>query len=149
MEQYNLNRFLEAQDKGLFEFVVDELRTGKKRTHWMWFIFPQLKNLGQSPKAKFFGISDAEEARAFMANDVLSRRLREVSEIVLSLPEDNPEEIFGWLDSLKLKSCMTLFDYVMPNDVFDKVLNKLYGGERDQLTLKYLKEKDNMWDLLQ
>lgn len=149
MEQYNLNRFLEAQDKGLFEFVVDELRTGKKRTHWMWFIFPQLKNLGQSPKAKFFGISDAEEARAFMANDVLSRRLREVSEIVLSLPEDNPEEIFGRLDSLKLKSCMTLFDHVVPNDVFDKVLNKLYGGERDQLTLKYLKEKDNMWDLLQ
>ncbi|MDE5838477.1 MAG: DUF1810 domain-containing protein [Paramuribaculum sp.] len=136
-DTYNLARFVRTQETA-YPIAVEELRMGIKRTHWMWFIFPQLKHLGFSANSKHFGISGKEEALAYLDNKVLGERLREVSEILLNLPADNAVSIFGELDSMKLRSSMTLFDSVAPDDVFAKVLSKFFNGERDSRTIQIL-----------
>lgn len=136
-----LNRFLDAQ-RFSYETGLAELRRGRKTGHWIWFIFPQMKGLGHSPMANYYGISSLEEARAYLEDAVLGTHLREVTTAVLSHPSaDIAEMMGGGLDAMKLRSSMTLFDVVSPNDIFAQVLDTFYGGERDPLTLELLKIK--------
>ena len=136
----DLERFVEAQ-KWNYENALSELKTGRKRSHWMWYIFPQMRGLGRSPMAEIYGIADLAEAREYLAHDILGSRLREVCGVILNLSTSDAVEVFGDIDSLKLKSSMTLFDLVAPNDVFAQVLEKYYHGKRDINTLKLLEGK--------
>ena len=133
----DLERFVEAQSWN-YEVAVAELRAGKKRSHWMWYIFPQMRGLGRSSMAEMYGIAGLDEARRYLEHEVLGKRLREVCEAILGLSTDDAHEVFGDIDSLKLKSSMTMFDLVSSDDIFARVLDKYYGGERDNKTLKLL-----------
>ena len=138
-KNYYLERFLEEQERH-YECALREIKNGKKESHWMWFIFPQLKVLGQSGMAKFYGISDLDEARAYIEHPVLGARLREISSALLSLKENNPRIVMGHPDHLKLCSCMTLFSKATEdNQVFIDVINKFYNGKMDNLTLSFIK----------
>lgn len=130
---YNLKRFVDAQE-GIYPIALRELQEGRKRSHWMWFVFPQLMHLGHSYNSKFYGISGTEEAAAYLENHILGQRLREVCEVILDLSTNDAEEVFGGIDSRKLRSSMTLFDIVSPNDVFARVLDKYFNGKGDQRT---------------
>ena len=136
-----INRFREPQ-KNYFEQACRELRNGRKTSHWIWYIFPQLKSLGRSETAKYYGINDLEEARAYLAEPTLRSRLIEISEALLGLSENDPRRVMGYPDDLKLRSSMTLFAAADPDcPVFQQVLDKYFNGEPDPLTLKLLKEK--------
>ncbi len=137
---FNLNRFLEAQEH-VFPTALFELKEGRKRSHWMWYIFPQLKFLGHSYKSKFYGISGADEAFAYLENPILGQRLREVSMTILNLSTNNASDVFGNIDSSKLRSSMTLFDMVSPNDIFARVLDKYFNGQRDCRTINIMQQK--------
>ena len=141
-DSFNLNRFIIAQD-AVYDTVVAELSDGCKRSHWMWYRFPQLKHLGHSYNAKFYGISGWEEAKAYLANPILDARLRKVSEIILALPGNDARDVFGGIDAIKLRSSMTLFDLVAPNDIFSRVLEKYFNGKRDRRTIAIVNEGDN------
>lgn len=136
-DRHNLRRFIQAQDF-VFPTVLKELQSGRKRSHWMWFIFPQLKHLGHSHNARFYGISGLDEARTYLDDAVLGERLRRVAMTILELPTDDAVEVFGGIDSMKLRSCMTLFDMVSPGDIFARVLDKYFDGRRDNITIEYL-----------
>lgn len=138
-DNHNLNRFVEAQEYS-YPIALGELREGRKRSHWMWYIFPQLKHLGHSCNSQFYGISGIEEATAYLQHPVLGPRLREVSEAILNLPSTDPREVFGGIDALKLRSSMTLFDRVSPDDIFSRVLDKYFSSRRDPRTLKILEQ---------
>ena len=133
----NLERFLGAQQSAYPEALA-EIRQGKKRSHWMWFIFPQLRGLGNSTTAWYYGIENLEEAKSYLAHPILGQRLREITAVLLTLQTQNPAEIFGWTDSMKLRSSMTLFYLASGEALFARVLQKYYGGTRDDLTLKML-----------
>lgn len=136
---YYLERFLDAQ-KDCYECALSEIKNGRKESHWMWFIFPQLKILGHSGMAKFYGISSLDEAIAYIEHPVLGARLREISNALLSLEETEPRRVMGHPDHLKLRSCMTLFaNATEDNQVFIDVINKFYDGKMDNLTLSYIK----------
>ncbi|MBE2280193.1 MAG: DUF1810 domain-containing protein [Ignavibacteriaceae bacterium] len=136
--KYNLQRFLDAQNSD-YKKAFDEISHGKKTGHWMWYIFPQLKGLGNSHYAVHYGIANIEEAEEFLNHNILGIRLIEISELLLSLNQSNPVEIFGVIDSLKLKSCMTLFGQVNNKSrVFEEVLKKYFAGIPDKLTLDLL-----------
>jgi len=123
----------------VFDEALAELRAGSKRSHWMWFVFPQLAGLGNSPTAWFYGIRSCAEARAYLAHPTLGARLRECAQRLLDLHGRSAAEIFGYPDVLKLRSCMSLFDAVADGDSsFSAVLDKYYGGERDVRTLQLL-----------
>lgn len=134
---YNLGRFVEAQE-GAYATALRELQEGRKQSHWIWYIFPQLKHLGYSRNSKFYGISGTEEAAAYLENPVLSQRLREVSNVILNLATDDAVKVLGEIDSHKLKSSMTLFDLVSPNDIFAQVLDKYFNGQRDNCTFNII-----------
>lgn len=136
---FNLERFIEAQEKA-YHIALQELREGRKRTHWVWYVFPQLKGLGHSQNSQFFGIDGLEEARAYAEHPILGQRLREVAEILLKWPADSVEDAFGYIDTIKLRSCMTLFDIVAPDDIFSLVLNHLFNGQRCKLTMRRLEQ---------
>lgn len=136
-DNHNLNRFVEAQEYS-YPIALGELREGRKRSHWMWYIFPQLKYLGHSYNSQFYGISGIDEATAYLQHPVLGPRLREVSEAILNLPTTDPREVFGGIDALKLRSSMTLFDRASPDDIFSRVLDKYFSSRRDPRTLKIL-----------
>lgn len=136
-DTYNLTRFIEAQE-GMYPIALKELRQGRKRSHWMWYVFPQLKGLGHSFNSRFYGISGLEEAAAYLADPVLSRRLREAVMAILNLPGDNAMEVLGDIDSRKLLSSMTLFDAASAGDVFARVLQKYFNSQRDRKTLELL-----------
>jgi uncharacterized protein (DUF1810 family) len=137
-EPNDLRRFVDAQ-AGIYETVIDELTTGRKRSHWMWFVFPQLRGLGSSPTAVRFGISSIDEARAYLAHELLGPRLRECARLVAAIEGRSAQEIFGRPDDLKLRSSMTLFARAADdNDDFVAVLDKFYGGEEDAATLARL-----------
>lgn len=133
-DKHSLNRFIEAQE-AVYSRVLQELQEGRKRSHWMWYIFPQLKYLGHSYNSKFYGISGIEEAFAYLEHPILGQRLREVSLAILNLPTDNAIDVFGSIDNHKLRSSMTLFDMVSPNDIFARVLDKYFNGQWDNLTI--------------
>ena len=133
-----LERFVKAQEYD-YAAALGEIRGGRKRSHWMWYIFPQLRGLGFSSTAQFYGIRDLDEARDYMAHPVLGPRLVEISEALLTLPGSDPGAVMGYPDDLKLCSCMTLFELAAPGQpVFGKVLEKYYAGRRDRRTLELL-----------
>lgn len=133
-----LDRFLDAQ-RGDYAAALAEVRRGRKTSHWMWYIFPQIAGLGQNSTARYYSIRDLEEAREYYAHPVLGQRLREISGALLELRGSDPVAVFGGIDSMKLKSSMTLFAVAAPDDpLFQQVLDKYYGGERDALTLRIL-----------
>lgn len=133
-DKYNLIRFIEAQN-GVYPIALRELQEGRKRSHWMWYIFPQLKHLGHSYNSKFYGLSGKDEATAYLAEPVLNQRLREVSDVIFNLPTNDACEVFGGIDGMKLRSSMTLFDIVSPNDIFARILDKYFNVQRDNRTL--------------
>lgn len=133
-----LRRFLSAQERD-YDRALEEIRAGRKRSHWMWYIFPQIQGLGFSTTAQYYGIKDLEEAKDYMEHPLLSARLVEISQALLTLPTDNATAVMGYPDDLKLCSCMTLFEQAKPEEpVFGAVLDKFYGGERDARTLAIL-----------
>ena len=133
-----LKRFLDAQERD-YEQALKEIRSGRKRSHWIWYIFPQLEALGYSSTAKYYGIRDLDEAKAYLAEPTLRARLLEISEALLSLPENDPSIVMGYPDDLKLRSSMTLFAVADPDcPVFQQVLDKYYGGKPDPRTLELL-----------
>ncbi len=134
-----LNRFLEAQ-QNIYPQVVKELRNGKKTSHWMWFIFPQIEGLGHSPTAKYYSIKTIDEAKEYLIHPVLGKRLLECSNIIAGIENKTADEIFGYPDTMKLRSCMTLFNFIAPEQkVFADVLKKYFNGEEDEQTLSILK----------
>jgi uncharacterized protein (DUF1810 family) len=137
-DPYNLRRFVDAQ-QAVYETVCRELRQGRKESHWMWFIFPQIKGLGHSEMAQKFAISSRDEAKAYLAHPVLGPRLRECSRIVADLEGKSVEDIFGYPDDMKFRSSMTLFaQTAKDNEIFRRCLDKYFRGEPDRLTLAAL-----------
>lgn len=137
-DPYDLNRFLSAQE-GVYERALAELKGGEKRTHWMWFIFPQIDGLGYSPTAKRYSIKSMEEARQYLNHPVLGKRLLECTEAVVALKGGSLSEIFGYPDDMKFKSSMTLFEKIAGSgSVFSSALDKYCHGERDAATLRLL-----------
>ena len=135
-DPYELKRFVDAQD-GVYEQACAELRAGRKRSHWMWFVFPQIRGLGSSPTAARFAISGMEEARAYLEHPVLGPRLQECTGIVVGVEGRSVEEIFGYPDDLKFHSSMTLFAKAAAEaGVFGEALEKYFGGEMDRGTLE-------------
>ncbi len=132
-----LDRFVDAQAVS-YDTALAELRQGRKRSHWMWYIFPQLAELGRSPTAKFYGIVDLDEARAYLAHPVLGPRLAECAEAVLIHAGREPSEIMGEIDALKLRSSATLFREAGGGAVFQRLLDDFYGGRACPLTLRAL-----------
>lgn len=133
----SLTRFLTAQAP-VYETVLAELRAGQKRSHWMWFVFPQLEALGRSPTAKFYGIADLDEARAYLAHPVLGRRLLDCTGLVNAIAGKTAHAIFGTPDDLKFRSSVTLFRHAGGGQVFADALAKYYGGVDDELTVEAL-----------
>lgn len=140
IEKYNISRFIQAQDaNGCYEKALAEIKNGKKRTHWIWFVMPQLRGLGHSYNSRFYGISCLDEARAYLANPTLNERLHETCSALLAVVADKgttPRQVLGAIDAAKAFSCCTLFDLISPHDVFAECLDRLYGGARDENTLK-------------
>jgi uncharacterized protein (DUF1810 family) len=137
-DQYNLQRFVDAQAH-VIDQVRDELRAGRKQTHWMWFVFPQLRGLGSSAMAEKYGITAREEAEAYLAHPVLGSRLRDCTELVNAVENRSAEEIFGYPDDLKFRSSVTLFSAVAHDtDVFRNALEKYFDGEPDPATVRRL-----------
>jgi uncharacterized protein (DUF1810 family) len=137
-DPHDLQRFIAAQDP-LYDGVIGELRAGRKRTHWVWFIFPQLKGLGRSPTAQYYGIASREEAVAYLGHEVLGPRLRECTRLVLDIEGRSVGEIFGSPDDLKLRSSMTLFARCADDNAeVVGVLDKFYGGAPDFATISRL-----------
>ena len=136
-----LQRFVDAQAP-VYDTVLAELRAGAKRSHWIWFIFPQLQGLGRSPTAARFAISSLAEAQAYLDHDVLGPRLRECTRLVNAIEGSSVDEIFGWPDNLKVRSSMTLFARATnDNAEFVELLDKFYGGEEDPATVERLGER--------
>jgi len=137
-DRFALHRFLDAQST-VYESVLGELRAGRKRSHWIWLIFPQLKGLGRSAASEFYGIGSLDEARAYLRHPVLGSRLRECTTLVHRVEGSEIEEILGFPDDLKFRSSMTLFSRAADNpSLFNAALDKYFGGEADPRTLALL-----------
>jgi uncharacterized protein (DUF1810 family) len=137
-DPYDLERFVEAQSR-IYDVVRAELRQGSKRSHWMWFIFPQIRGLGSSPTAVHFAVASREEAVAYLKHPILGPRLIECTQLVLGVKNRSSEQIFGEIDSLKFRSSMTLFAQVtLKETAFQEALQKYFDGEEDVLTLEIL-----------
>jgi uncharacterized protein (DUF1810 family) len=140
MAEHELQRFLDAQAP-VYETVCAELARGAKRSHWMWFVFPQLRGLGRSSTAAYYGLADRAEAQAYARHPVLGPRLAHCTALVLAVQGKTVHQIFGSPDDLKLASCMTLFERVAPEPApFAEVLQRYYGGQRDERTLALLEQ---------
>jgi uncharacterized protein (DUF1810 family) len=138
-DPFDLNRFVEAQ-AGMYDRALAELKRGDKRSHWMWFIFPQIDGLGHSSTAQFFAIKSVDEAKAYLTHAVLGPRLIECSTVLLQLKGLSASDVFGFPDDLKLRSSMTLFASVSePDSAFSRVLQQYYQGQPDEKTLELLK----------
>ena len=137
----NLNRFLQAQDDfDTYRQALREMKAGRKTSHWVWFIFPQLKGLGRSYQSNYYGIESLKEAEDYLADPVLGKRLREITSAVLSHRGDDINVIMGGkTDAMKFRSSMTLFDAVCPGDIFSEALEEFFGGMRDSLTIGRLR----------
>lgn len=143
-DPYNLQRFLGAQEN-FYAQALKEIRDGSKTSHWIWFIFPQVRGLGHSPMSENYGIGSLDEAKAYLDAPVLRSRLVEISTALLRHSKGSlfrrpktAEQILGYTDALKVRSCMTLFDLIEPNSIYAQVLDAFYNGERDDLTLQIL-----------
>ena len=139
---YNLDRFIKAHERN-YELALLEIKTGKKKSHWIWYIFPQLKGFGNSATSEFYGIDGLEEAKAYYNNDYLRKHLLDITEALVALDNENIVDILGYPDNLKLQSSMTLFLLVDPTQmVFSKVLDKYYNGKKDMKTINYILDKN-------
>ena len=134
-----LERFVEAQ-KHSYSTALSEIKSGRKRSHWMWYIFPQIKGLGYSSTAQYYAIQSREEAEAYLKHPALGKRLVEISEELLKLKSSNAREVFGYPDDMKLKSSMTLFFLVSKETIFRQVIDKFFEGEMDERTKELLGE---------
>ena len=132
--KYDLERFLKAQEI-VYPQALKEIKEGKKQSHWIWYVFPQIKGLGHSYNSEFYGISSQEEAKAYLEHPVLGARLREITQALLDCGNPSADDILGFPDVLKVRSCMTLFDLVSPNDIFNKVLFRFYESQKCDKTL--------------
>lgn len=138
MKNHNLERFIAAQ-KSVYQTALNELKAGKKQSHWMWYIFPQIQGLGYTEISKRYAIQDLDEAAEYLEHRMLGPRLILLSHVLLGLETSDAHKIFGSPDDLKLKSCMTLFSQVPSADpVFELVLKKFFNGLKDHITLKIL-----------
>ena len=145
MSGFNADKYLNAQNGsyGSYEQALAEIKRGRKTSHWIWYIFPQVKGLGYSSTSNHYAIGSLDEARQYMADPVLRGRLIEISEALLA-QDGSAEKIFGHTDAMKVRSCMTLFREAEPKaEVFGKVLDKFYGGKPDERTLKYLQNQQH------
>ncbi len=133
--QYDLERFLNAQQNGSYDEALKEIKNGRKKGHWIWYIFPQIKGLGHSYNSEFFGIGTKDEAKAYLDHPILGIRLKEITKALLNCDNHAADDIFGFPDVLKVRSCMTLFDLVSPDDIFNEVLYKFYEGQRCDKTI--------------
>lgn len=138
IENTGLQRFIEAQNDS-YDQALKEIRNGRKLTHWIWYIFPQMKGLGFSYNSEYYGITSLQEAKDYLENELLRKRLFEITESLLMYKGKDIESIMGDIDALKLKSSMTLFDAVQPDDIFGEVLDEFYGGERCRRTLEKIR----------
>ena len=139
----DINRFIEAQEMPYFcgyKQALEEIKNGKKINHWIWYIFPQLRCLGRSSRAHFYGIADRSEAERYLNHQILGSRIREITEALLAHRDKTALEIFGEIDAIKVRSCMTMFDYLSPCDIFCEVLDSFYKSERCELTLKVMQQ---------
>ena len=145
MDKYSLKRFVTAQE-GVYERALAELKRGCKQTHWMWFIFPQLEFLGYSETAKFYGIADENEARAYCENELLHSRYLACCQALSGLTENNPMRIMGEIDGLKLRSSLTLFYLVDEKNaaLYKGLIDKFYHGELDSLTVNFIEKGRNL-----
>ena len=131
----NLDRFITASDK-MYNTALSEIKNGKKESHWMWYIFPQMFGLGESEISVYYAIKNLDEAKQYMNNEILKNRLLEISNELLKINNKSSKDIFGSIDSVKLKSSMTLFELASDEKVFGDVLDKYFDGERDEVTLR-------------
>ncbi|MBL0026988.1 MAG: DUF1810 domain-containing protein [Saprospiraceae bacterium] len=140
MEQ-DLNRFIKAQENS-YEEALSEIKSGRKRSHWMWYIFPQFKGLGFSESSKYYSIKDLDEAKSYLNHPILGERLKLITNELLALNENNANKVFGSPDDLKLKSSMTLFAAINTSEenIFNAVLDKYFNGQTDNKTLTLIKE---------
>jgi|SRR5262245_61494350 len=137
-DTFNLQRFVEAQEP-IYGRVSAELKSGRKQSHWMWFVFPQIAGLGHSPMAQRYAISSLDEAKAYLEHPILGPRLRECTRLVLAVQGRSAYEILGSPDDMKFRSCMTLFAHAAPDDpLFREALQKYFRGQEDPLTLQKL-----------
>ncbi len=141
-DPFDLDRFVAAQDAGgSYHHAVAELRNGRKASHWMWYVFPQIAGLGQSPTSKLYAISSIDEASAYLVHPVLGARLRECAEILSGLSGRTAEQIFGGIDAMKLRSAMTLFRHADPDEpLFRQVLDQYFGAVSDPATERLLSQ---------
>lgn len=138
IENTGLQRFIEAQNDS-YDQALKEIRNGRKLTHWIWYVFPQMKGFGFSYNSEYYGITSLQEAKDYLENELLRKRLFEITESLLMHKGKDIESIMGDIDALKLKSSMTLFDAVQPGSVFGEVLDEFYGGERCRRTLEKIR----------
>ena len=137
-DTFNLQRFLDAQENDYAD-ALREIKQGYKQSHWIWFIFPQMRGLGQRSMAEYYGISSIEEARAYLDNPTLKARLLEISTALLQHKgKSTAYEILGTIDAIKVRSSMTLFDHIMPHAIFAEVLDAFYNSERDDKTMQMI-----------
>ena len=144
LQEIDINRFIEAQEIPYFcgyKQALEEVKNGKKTNHWIWYIFPQLRCLGRSNRAHYYGIADRIEAERYLSNQILGSRIREITEALLAHKGKTALEIFGEIDAVKVRSCMTMFDFLSPNDIFGEVLESFYQSERCELTLKVMRQE--------
>lgn len=139
-DRHNLVRFRSAQSSGVYECALQEVRRGRKTSHWMWFIFPQIAGLGFSATSVRYAIKSLDEAKAYLEDEVLGQRLREICVALLNLPTSDAREVFGSPDWMKLRSSLTLFDVVSPSDIFSKLLRKYFASSPDPRTLSLLRQ---------
>ena len=133
-----IDRFIKAQENS-YNHALEEIKNGRKKSHWIWYIFPQLKGLGSSEISKYYSIRSRNEAEEYIKHPVLGSRLIEISNELLKLDTNNADDVMGWPDNMKLKSSMTLFALVSDNDIFRRVLDKFFDGEMDDFTVQNLK----------
>lgn len=138
----SLDRYKNAQVAS-YETALKEIRNGKKESHWMWYIFPQIIGLGETSTSIYYSIKSIEEAEDYLNDEVLGTNLREITNALLELESNDPVEVFGPIDALKLKSSMTLFDIVSSNDIFNEVLEKFYNGEKCLTTINMVNTFSN------
>jgi uncharacterized protein (DUF1810 family) len=140
MDPHNLRRFITAQDP-VYAGVLDELRAGRKTSHWMWYVFPQLAGLGHSAMARKYALGSVAEARAYLADPLLGARLKECTRLLLDIRNRRIEEILGYPDDLKFRSCMTLCNALLPEEpLYREALDRYFAGQADPRTLALLAE---------
>ena len=142
-ENTDINRFIEAQEVPYFcgyKQALEEVKNGRKTNHWIWYIFPQLRCLGRSSRAHYYGIADRDEAQRYLEHPILGARIREITEVLLEHKDKTALSIFGDIDAVKVRSCMTMFDFLSPNDIFGEVLRSFYNEERCKITLRVMQQ---------